>query len=674
MGDLSVDFDALRLSVFTKAIKISSSVDRVTLGPDSTSPPRSPVEISSENNRNSTNISPPRPTKSPGSKQKPGITFSIEKIRHENEVLRREEVLKAVDKRKKDMEAFLQRLQREKESMRVELAARREREMEAEKAKQDAEERRFAQQDELRRRHEAQLQAQRFQERQERMAKEANEHRRLKEHEECLQKIVGCRARFTENYTDIARIMTSMKNKNAIASIVGPFTSRLKEFSVRIDGLIEGGKAGGLTSNDVAAAEKVLREADEVFVACREEVNRINEEWARQEQEALMQSSGGHGGPGGSCGDPGENSGSTGETPVGSGGQGGTLERHSDGVDGGHLEKSPESLDSNRAQGRVERVESVESVPEGKGLDATVDVKAIQVYLNSKNFVERYQETFKGLDQVDPDWRHRKDCQRKLNILIKRISFGGIPLSEVFKKFLESFQGKGAMEMAFAMNLVAETIVDEVEGYAEQKFRRIYALAAIVVALWSQYADFGNLVLSYLHIKCPYTVPVVMPRFQGQSDEDFWSSRGYTYPDGTREDEALFFKRMEKLMRFYAAIITTKLPKGVIPCHPHGLGNAWTWLATILNTQPRADAIEIYPKLIKVFLEATGHSMLLCYPNQFKKMLRVLAQDYYSLLVQHSGDSNFAISPLKDFLTDVIGKGVIAPPEGQLSGNFWWGT
>ncbi|XP_015116990.1 nucleoporin GLE1 [Diachasma alloeum] len=654
MEDVPVAFDKFRLSVLLKAVSISPSVDGTTLGPNSSPPRSSPQENPSENNQNSANISPPRPSKSPGAKPKPS-TFSIEKILYENELQRREEVLKAVNRRKKDMEAFQERLQREKEVMLVELAAKREREMAAEKAKQEAEERRFAQQDELKRRHEAQLQAQRLQERQEKLKRETDEHRRLKEHEECLEKIVSCRGKFTESYTEIGRLATSLiKNKNLIGQVVGPFTSKLKEFSTRIDGIIEGGKTGGLTRNEVNDVESVLREAEEIFTACRAEVTRINDECLRREQEMLAQNtaSGGHGAPDG------------------------VPRAAPDGVDGRQLEKSTEGSSNNEP---VEAPRAPEGNP--RGLEESVAVKGIQVYLNSKSYLERYRGAFRQLEEVDPDRRYRMDCEKKLNILVKGISQNFSSLKEIVRKFGRNFEGKGPAELAFVKNCVAETIVDEVKDFAEQKFGRIYALAAVVVSLWSQYPDFGDLVLSYLHIHCPYIIPVVMPRFQGQSDENFYSSRGYTYSNGVREHEEAFLKRMEKFMRFYAAIIITKLPKGSIPRHPHGLANAWRWLATILNAQPRQDAIEIYPRLIKVFLESTGHAMLQWYPTQFRKLLRVVAEDYCSLLAQRADDANapvdvlkqqhVAITLLKRFVTDVIAKDSIPPPDGQLSGNFW---
>ncbi|XP_063988564.1 mRNA export factor GLE1 [Diachasmimorpha longicaudata] len=650
MADVPVSFDKFRLSVLLKAVSISPSVDGITLGPNQSPARRYPQEVPSENNQNSANTSPPNILKAPGPKSKPS-PFSIEKILYENELQRREEVLKAVDRRKKDMAAFQERLQREKEIMRVEMAAKRERQMEADRAKQEAEEKRYAQQDELKRRHDAQLQAQRLQERQEKLQREIDEHRRLKEHEECLEMIVSCRAKFTENYMEIGRLATLLiKNTNLIAQVVGPFINQLKELSIRIDAIIEGGKSGRLTRNEANEAENALAEAEEIFAACRAEINRVNEECLRREQEMLAQS-----------------------TEIGAQGvTEGTIDTVTDAVDGRSLEKSSGN----------ERVEPPPAPPgNSSGLEEGIDVEGIQTYLNSKNFLERYRETFRQLEDVDPDRRYRMDCEKKLNILVKGVSHNFSSLKEIVRKFARHFEGKAPVELAFAKNCVAETIVDEVKDFAELKFRRLYALAAVVVVLWSQYPDFGDLVLSNLHIHCPYIVPVVMPRFQGQSDEDFYANRGYSYSNGVREDEETFLKRMKKFMRFYAAIIITRLPQGSIPNHPHGLANAWRWLASVLNIQPRQDAIEIYPRLMKVFLESTGNAMLQWYPTQFRKLLRVIAGDYCSLLEQRAKDAHapvdvvkqqhVAISLLKLFATDAVNKDSIPPPDGELLGNFW---
>lgn len=111
-----------------------------------------------------------------------------------------------------------------------------------------------------------------------------------------------------------------------------------------------------------------------------------------------------------------------------------------------------------------------------------------------------------------------------------------------------------------------------------------FPIAAIIVALWNDHSDFGDLLLSHFHNICPFTVPIFMPKMVGQSNEDYYKLMGYKYDeDGTIEKHDKFLKRMSGLMRLYASITITIQRKGITKTNPHGLQNAWRWLAAILN-------------------------------------------------------------------------------------------
>lgn len=111
-----------------------------------------------------------------------------------------------------------------------------------------------------------------------------------------------------------------------------------------------------------------------------------------------------------------------------------------------------------------------------------------------------------------------------------------------------------------------------------------FPVAMIVVALWNEHPDFGELFLAHLHEACPFTVPVFLQQQEGQSNEDYYKSLGCKYSeDGTVEKQDKFLKRMSGLMRLYASITVTRQRNGVTKVHPHGLQYAWRWLAAVLN-------------------------------------------------------------------------------------------
>ena len=112
-----------------------------------------------------------------------------------------------------------------------------------------------------------------------------------------------------------------------------------------------------------------------------------------------------------------------------------------------------------------------------------------------------------------------------------------------------------------------------------------FPVAAVAVALWSDFPDFGELLLAHFRRACPYILPVFLPRLEGQTNEEYYKSLGYKYTeDGTVEKQDKYLTRMTGLMRLYASIIVTKQRRGCNTPHPHGIQNAWRWLAITLNS------------------------------------------------------------------------------------------
>lgn len=111
-----------------------------------------------------------------------------------------------------------------------------------------------------------------------------------------------------------------------------------------------------------------------------------------------------------------------------------------------------------------------------------------------------------------------------------------------------------------------------------------FAIAAVVVALWNDSPEFGELLLANFRVTCPFIVPAFFPQGEGQSNEDYYRSLGYKYSeDGTVERQDKFLKRISGLLRLYASIFVTLQRREVTQAHPHGLQNAWRWLAAMLN-------------------------------------------------------------------------------------------
>lgn len=110
-----------------------------------------------------------------------------------------------------------------------------------------------------------------------------------------------------------------------------------------------------------------------------------------------------------------------------------------------------------------------------------------------------------------------------------------------------------------------------------------FPIAAVIVALWNEHPDFGELFLAHLYKTCCVMVPSFKLRKCSDTIENYRIYLGYKNLDNDMEEQDKFLKRMSGLMRLYASITVTKQRRGITKHHPHGLQYAWRWLAAILN-------------------------------------------------------------------------------------------
>lgn len=49
-----------------------------------------------------------------------------------------------------------------------------------------------------------------------------------------------------------------------------------------------------------------------------------------------------------------------------------------------------------------------------------------------------------------------------------------------------------------------------------------FAIAAVTVALWIEFPDFGKLLLAHFYRKCPYLIPAYWEKEEDQTEEEFY--------------------------------------------------------------------------------------------------------------------------------------------------------
>lgn len=670
MRDITSDSLRLKVSALEKAFRVSATISEVTLGPDS-------VLISDYDscNENVENEPDNRITKDVDSSTRSsariiptrsGLNFSIKKILLENELQRKEEVRLEMQRRLQSMEESGILLQKQTNLLRETLQAERER---LEKAKADelarleAEEEHIAQQVEMRRKHEQQLHAQRIKERQEKREREAAEHRQQnKERRQLMDRMILLQASFRAAYQDISSISGSCKDRHIAGPAFAPHSVKLKELSKCMEGLVEHAKMGNLTEEDVSMAELLVKRSKDILNAFRNEIDRINAaydaEIARREEEVRRVQA-----------------------------QEQYVREETQKFQSPPAVVEPEQgpRESQQVEANVHGNPAESSVPEATarteakadGLYEFVDKDSLQLYRNSKQLLENHRMLCSSLISSDAMKKFRFECQKAINIPVNTISgTSSEHLFDKFEKLHSLLAGKPPINanqhpqgIAFCKYLLAKKFASQGESLVSSNSKAVFPQAAVAVALWSEYPDFGELLLACFHKTCPYLVPIFLPQQQNQSNDDYYKSLGYKYTkNGILETGEQFLNRMSGVTRLYIALTVTRQRRQVNTPHPHGLHNAWRWLAAILNIEPRPD---ICATLILDALEVAGNALWRTYPNQFRKLLTLFAGEYYPRMQNMVGTGSGPMARLEEFLKKCLTEGSIPPPNGQLPLNFW---
>ncbi|XP_014215972.1 nucleoporin GLE1 isoform X2 [Copidosoma floridanum] len=649
----------LKTSILSKAARVSGEFDKVTIGPRANFAYENTLNTPSENEISDKNSSKNHKS---FSSSRSNLTFSIKKILLENELLRKEKVKQAVDKKKKEMEQSQRQLQEELSDMLARVLIQKEKENEEKLIQLEAEEEQLA-----------------FQLEQDR--KKELERRKMKESEDILKKILPFKESFQAKWKDITKIYSGCRDQNSACRLLNSYTHRIKELSSRWEPILEKAKTGDLTQVDLRMVELIVQsnaqlyesfkaDIEQIEIAYDKEITRREAEVKQaklrlQEEEAQKQ------------------------------------KQIQEAEYAAKAEQANALVEQQKVEHSNQHISEVDgapqpppypNTPEAASANAVVtqvttgessdypDVESYLLYMGSQVFLKNYEASYQDFIHNNAMKAFKSECRKTLNITINSIShLNREQLMDKYDKLRLFLSGKGSPNIllnpqaeAYSKYLLAQKILDQGDITISSKPELAFPFAAIVVALWNDWPDFGEILLALFRTVSPFFAPVFLSRRNDQTEEEYYKSLGCKYgEDGKPEQPDKFWKRLGGIMYLYASILVTRQRQGVNKPHPHGLGNAWRWLAATLNFEPKNDIADICATLIYIMLEVTGNDMLKTYPNQFPKLLLILNNVYYEKLKNVDPVLSAPISRLGDFLATALKKGSIPPPKGQLPYNFW---
>ncbi|CAG9565611.1 unnamed protein product [Danaus chrysippus] len=355
------------------------------------------------------------------------------------------------------------------------------------------------------------------------------------------------------------------------------------------------------------------------------------------------------------------------------------------------LEKQKEE-EAKRKQLEEKRAQELKAAEEAKIQQALLDQskRAQSMFYSEKNyahytelrdFLDKYENSYKDLLQDNNCKKFRFDCQKAVNTPVNALSsVSGVHMRDKFDKLSKLLRGERVQVLdtfvtatqhpqglPYCTALLAKKIVRQGDLLVSSNPDAAFPLAAVTVALWSQFPEFGKLLEAYFHRFCPYLVPMLLPQKEGQTDKEFYISRGYTYNDeGVVEKQDKFLRRMSGIFRLRCAMWITSTPRFLNVSNPNGMGFSWRWLASFINLKPEPD---ISATLLHDFFIVCGSKFLKLYGKQCVKIIKLLSTEYLSIL--QNIDEGGPKTRLEVFLQNVIKSGHIEPPSGILPPNIW---
>lgn len=181
----------------------------------------------------------------------------------------------------------------------------------------------------------------------------------------------------------------------------------------------------------------------------------------------------------------------------------------------------------------------------------------------------------------------------------------------------------------YCTRLLADKIVEE--SYAGKSTMPEYA--KIIVWLSHRFPDFGLLVRFFFYKKFPTLVPYFIPKFRGQSSEEYRALRGYRGEDETTE---LFLGRVATMTKLYTTAMITPARKG--ETHFLGLKAGWQWIVDVLNMEPEPSVTAV---IVTSFMEIAGKHLERAYGRQFKRLMVALKGPYMAKLKRNKQDVSY---------------------------------
>ncbi|XP_013100273.1 mRNA export factor Gle1 [Stomoxys calcitrans] len=296
-----------------------------------------------------------------------------------------------------------------------------------------------------------------------------------------------------------------------------------------------------------------------------------------------------------------------------------------------------------------------------------VSPECFEFYTKIITFYQEKVERVKVLQSDDSMKKYRFDCQKSINIPVNAISaVSPQHLQDKFDKLYTFVTSQPALGRDYCVLLMAKKFVGQGETTISSNPQAAFPVASVIVSLWKQIPEFGQLFLAYCFKECPFLVPYFIPQKKDQSPEEYSKVLGFRIVDGQPEKQDMYLKRQSGIARLYAAVMVTNGRQKDGPLHPYSLENAWRWLTNMVEITPLP---HLSATLIMEILQIVGSELWSHYGKQFVKLIVYIQQYYFPTLSEV--DAGGPKARLELLLNNFLREGQMPKPSGMLPPGFW---
>jgi nucleoporin GLE1 len=219
----------------------------------------------------------------------------------------------------------------------------------------------------------------------------------------------------------------------------------------------------------------------------------------------------------------------------------------------------------------------------------------------------------------------------------------------------------------FMLELLASKLVVKGDEHIARHPGSAFAFGTFAAHVAANFPEFTDIFVASINEKCPYTIPryYTLAQCKG-SKAEFKLRLGFKRIGDTKQNAAgtgvitfesddEYLERMSGVTRLFAAFTTADVKN-----HPYGIGEAWMWLARILNQKPKNATATV----LHAFLQIAGFKMLQTYRNQFAKLLYFIHSTFLPLLAKKSETQRASRTRVELYIESFMRSQRINEPDG----------